>query len=213
MASATYAIRVTDDYTNAVKDHSGTLDELTQRFSHSLEMGKRYDGEIDAEPKTAQSLVESLNKAAVANMANKRYEFLGETKRVPYRNWKNWFSECETVKGSYDAKKRTIEVVFPDGYCDRYEDFSGDEWESTLMGMHLVGYDIFVESLGGGAFQIRAFDKEPMISPDWKVILPGVPEMRYQSRTTFPIPGRGYPAQDAAIKKARELAVTGLYNR
>lgn len=119
MAVTTYAIRETDGYTGAVKDHSGTLEDLTCRFSHSLEMGKRGDSEIDTEPKTARSLAENLQKAAAANWTHKCYEFLGETKRVPYWNWKNRYSaECATVKGSYDAKRRTIEMILPDGIAD-----------------------------------------------------------------------------------------------
>ena len=132
-------------------------------------------------------------------------------KRMKYREYKVWYPNCKTVPGSYDQKKKTVEVVIPDGYCERFEDFTESEWKHTMLGMRLIGYDIFVEFLGEGRFQIRAFDKEPMISPDWRVILPGVPEMVYESRTTFPIPGNGIEAQDAAIKKARELAMTGLY--
>lgn len=34
--------------------------------------------------------------------------------RMPYRNYKQHYSDCETVTGSYDKIAKSIEVVVPD---------------------------------------------------------------------------------------------------
>lgn len=217
MAVTTYAIRVTDGYTNAVKERTGTLNELTQSFSFSLEMGKRHDNEIDTTPKTAQSLVENLQKAAVANMTHKRYEFIGETKRVPYWNWKNCFPECATIKGSYDAKRRTIEMVLPDGIMESREKFSRREWEKLHgddydgYGWRLKGTGIVVKWYGSGVCAYYSVDATP--SDSGKVrFLNGVAYRNDPKLYVRLGVGYGPAARDKAIIKARELAATGLYN-
>lgn len=215
MAVTTYAIRETADYTGAVKDHSGTLQELTRRFSHSLEMGKRYDSEIDAEPKTARSLAENLQKAAVVNMTRKRYEFIGETKRVPYWDWKNCFPECATVKESYDAKRGTIEMVIPEGIMESREKFSRREWEKlhgdNLYGWRLKGTEIKVGWVGSGVCASYYVEAEPP-KTDKTYRVDGHVHYYYDPRLYVRIhTGYGPAARDKAIIKARELAATGNY--
>lgn len=218
MKATTYAIREVSGYTGATKDYSGTLDELTRQFSFVLEMGKRCDGEIDAEPKTARSLAENLSKAAAVRMENKRYELLGETQRVPYWDWKNCFPECETVKGSYDAKRRTIEFVVPDGIMESREKFSRREWEKNYNrgyddGWRLKGTGIVVVWGGSGVCAYYSVRATP---PDtdkvyYKDPLTGTRYMNdLKLYVTIGI-GYGPAARDKAIQKARELAATGEY--
>ena len=35
--------------------------------------------------------------------------------RMPYRRYKERYSDCDTVSGSYDKGSKTIEVIVPDG--------------------------------------------------------------------------------------------------
>lgn len=218
MATATYAIKETCDYTNKVTEYSGTLDELTRRFSHSLEMGKRYDSEIDAEPKTAQSLTENLQKAAVVNMTCKRYEFIGETKRVPYWDWKNCFPECATVKGSYDAKRGTIEMILPDGIMESREKFSRREWEKLnddrdLCKWRLKGTGVKVGWVGSNVCASYYVVATPPKTDKTYRDADGHVCYYYDPKlyVKFCV-GYGPAARDKAIIKARELAATGLYN-
>lgn len=37
------------------------------------------------------------------------------TETMLYRRYKQHFSDCETVAGSYDKERKTIEVLLPDG--------------------------------------------------------------------------------------------------
>lgn len=37
------------------------------------------------------------------------------TETMLYRHYKQHFSDCETVAGSYDKERKTIEVLLPDG--------------------------------------------------------------------------------------------------
>lgn len=218
MAVATYAIRVTDGYTGAVKERSGTLDELTQSFSFILEMGKRYDSGIDMTPKTAQSLAESLQKAAAADMSNKSYEFVGETKRVPYWDWKNCFPECATVKGSYDAKRGTIEMVLPYGIMESHEKFSRREWEKLdrltdldCCNWRLKGTGIKVGWSGSGVCAYYYVSATPPDSGKLYFADGSIYRNDPELYVTLHM-GYGPAARDKAIIKARELAETELYN-
>lgn len=202
MAVATYAIRVTDSY--GERTHTGTLEILSNRFS------------IDTSPETAQSLVENLQRAA--NMGNKRYALLGETKRIPYWDWKNCFPECETIKGSYDAKKGTIEVVLPDGIMESREKFSRREWEKNYTrgyedGWRLKGTGIVVVWGGSGVcayYSVRATppDTDKVYYRDY---VTGTCYMNDPELYVTLGIGYGPAARDKAIQKARELAATGKY--
>lgn len=64
-----YTIRVTRDRTGRAHDHTGTLEELIQAFSYTLEKGKSWEWErgrhkINLAPKTARSLVNNLQNAS-----------------------------------------------------------------------------------------------------------------------------------------------------
>ena len=38
-----------------------------------------------------------------------------DTKRMPYRQYKSHYADCEIVPDSYDKASRSIEVLIPDG--------------------------------------------------------------------------------------------------
>lgn len=70
-----YTIRVTRDRTGRTHDHTGTLEELTERFFYTLEKGKSWEWErgrrkINLAPKTARSLVTNLQNASDNAAAN-----------------------------------------------------------------------------------------------------------------------------------------------
>lgn len=46
-----------------VTEQTGTLDELTEHFSYTLESGRSYDSKVSLKPKSAQGLVSALNRA------------------------------------------------------------------------------------------------------------------------------------------------------
>lgn len=56
-------------------EYKGTLEQLIDKFSYTLEVGKSWENErgnkkINRQPKTARSLVDNLNKAVSNSAAN-----------------------------------------------------------------------------------------------------------------------------------------------
>ena len=45
------------------REVSGTLDELTEYFSYTLEIGNSRDSRISRKPKTIKSLINAINKS------------------------------------------------------------------------------------------------------------------------------------------------------
>ncbi len=58
--------RVTHNYLHGRGVHTGTIQELVEKFSYTLVAGHSWDASIKTNPKTAQGLVNALNKAATA---------------------------------------------------------------------------------------------------------------------------------------------------
>jgi len=48
----------------------GTLTEMVEQFSYTLEIGASYDKKVNRNPKSGVSLVNALNKAAKARAVN-----------------------------------------------------------------------------------------------------------------------------------------------
>jgi hypothetical protein len=71
----TFTIKVTRNRNNSVHTFSGTVAELIETFSYTLECGASYahekgNSKIDRKPKSAKSLVSNLNKATNNSAAN-----------------------------------------------------------------------------------------------------------------------------------------------
>ena len=58
--------RVTHNHLHGRGVHTGTIQELVEKFSYTLVAGHSWDASIKTNPKTAQGLVNALNKAATA---------------------------------------------------------------------------------------------------------------------------------------------------
>jgi len=54
----------------APKLTTGTLEELTEYFSYTLECGSSHNKRVSRHPKTIDSLVANLNRAALASSAH-----------------------------------------------------------------------------------------------------------------------------------------------
>ena len=61
MATKTYTIIKTRRGTKS--EATGTVAELVERFSYTLECGNSWNSKINRNPKTAKSLVTALNKS------------------------------------------------------------------------------------------------------------------------------------------------------
>ena len=72
--------------------------------------------------------------------------------RMLYRRYKQHYSDCETVRGTYDENDRTIEVIVPEGRMKN----------SGVRGQRFHGYEIyFVDDKGRKGFvSYRAVSKE-----------------------------------------------------
>lgn len=131
-------------------------------------------------------------------------------KRMAYRVYKKSYADCQTIPGSYDVAKRTIEVILPDTQRT-HERFSSREW-SVEGGKHFLrGYHIVVQQWNTGAeanFRIEAFPPEGTLEEQVRCFFNGGTPDGYICRH---IPGYGPTARDEAIRQARELAATGLY--
>lgn len=59
----TYTIRKTRGRTGAQTDYTGTVAELTEEFSYTLQCGNSWNPKINRTPTTAISLVSNLNRS------------------------------------------------------------------------------------------------------------------------------------------------------
>lgn len=59
----------------APKSYTGTIVELTETFSYTLECGHNWDGRVNRNPKTIDSLVNNLNRAAYAKSTHYQAEY------------------------------------------------------------------------------------------------------------------------------------------
>lgn len=68
MANKVFTIQTTKvtgrgDRPNRVNTQTGTVEELTQYFSYTLEIGNSWNNKISRNPKTIKSLVSNLQKS------------------------------------------------------------------------------------------------------------------------------------------------------
>lgn len=69
---------------------------------------------------------------------------IGEYRRMPYRKYKQSYSDCKTVPGSYDSDDKTIEVIIPEGR----------EKPSGSRGEHYHYFRLVAENLEGKRVEI-----------------------------------------------------------
>ena len=61
------------------------------------------------------------------------------TMRMFYRQYKQHYSDCETVPGSYDSINKSIEVIVPEGRMK----------PSGVRGRHFHGYQLWFKDASG----------------------------------------------------------------
>ena len=108
-------------------------------------------------------------------------------KRIPYRQYRSDYYDCETVKGSYDSNTKTIEVIVPEASMN----FRGKQWKRSGNVYHLIGTKVCVYCWNSGEkahFILELRGTKPF------------------EQNTWSIPGKGARAREAAIRKAYELA-------
>ena len=108
-------------------------------------------------------------------------------KRMPYRQYRTDYNDCETVKGSYDSNTKTIEIIVPEANMN----FRGKQWKHSGNGYYLVGTKVCVRYWNSGEkanFAVELLGTKPF------------------EQNTWSIPGKGARAREAAIRKAYELA-------
>lgn len=71
---------------------------------------------------------------------------------MAYSQYKKHYSDCTTVKGSYDEHTKTIKVVIPEGRMKK----------SGVRGNHFSAYHLYFKNKNGevGYFVYRAIDLE-----------------------------------------------------
>ena len=124
-------------------------------------------------------------------------------KRVPYRVYKKTYPDAKTVSDSYDARTKTIVVIFPDDKV-KHLSFLPSEWETGRNRKRLKGHLIEIFQWNTGAEANFMIEASETVDGGRKLH----PSGRHISRT---IPGYGPNARDAAIRMAMELAETGKY--
>lgn len=78
---------------NYTRDHK-TLEEWTQYFAYTLEVGNSWDKKISRNPKTIQSLVDNVNRSYdIKGEVRSSLEFMGE-----------WVPPVETVIETTNAE-------------------------------------------------------------------------------------------------------------
>ena len=93
-----------------------------------------------------------------------------DIKRMPYRQYKSHYADCETVPGSYDIMCRSIEVIIPDGRIKasgvRGEHFrTWQLWFTDVNGQHK--YCMYrAVSIGNAMKQHRAWCMQNGWVPD-----------------------------------------------
>lgn len=89
-APATFTITKRNFRSGRELSHTGTIEELTQCFSYTLDCGKSYEREkgnskINTKPKNIKSLVDNINKAmdnSAANGAASDFVFIKEPEPI-----------------------------------------------------------------------------------------------------------------------------------
>jgi hypothetical protein len=61
MAKKTYTI--IKNHRGRIHEHTGTLEELTNAFSYTLQCGHSWNSKIPTQPKTIKSLMSALSKS------------------------------------------------------------------------------------------------------------------------------------------------------
>lgn len=142
-------------------------------------------------------------------------------KRIRYSLYKNGYSTYKTVPESYDKDTKTIEVIFPE---QERVVFKPSEWSNTGGNYRqLKGYQIKVYIWGTGAymnFAVEAISSieitdEELFNHGTYIIFGGFEDMffnRFSKNVYETINGYGIEAKKEAIRRAKELAATGLYN-
>ena len=127
--------------------------------------------------------------------------------KMPYRDYKRHYANCEIVRGSYDASSKTIIVLVPASImqpkCSAYR-FDAQRWENRGQQKKLRGYRVAVRQYNQGkdaSYFLEAWG-------DAYACLRGERPAPSISKT---IPGYGPSARDAAISEAFKLAASGLY--
>lgn len=108
-------------------------------------------------------------------------------KRMSYHQYRTDYYDCETIKGSYDADDKTVEVIVPESKMN----FRGKQWERDGNHYYLIGTKVCVRWWNSGEkanFMVELFGAKPY------------------EQNTWSIPGKGARAREAAILKAYELA-------
>ena len=130
-----------------------------------------------------------------------------EEKRMAYRDYKRHYANCETVRGSYDASRKTIIVLVPASMMQPQRSaarFDSQRWENRGQQKKLRGYRVAVRQYNQGkdaSYLLEAWG-------DAYACLRGERPSPAVSKT---IPGYGPAARDAAIAEALQLAASGLY--
>lgn len=130
-----------------------------------------------------------------------------EEKRMTYRDYKRHYANCETVRGSYDASRKTIIVLVPASMMQPQRStarFDSQRWENRGQQKKLRGYRIAVRQYNQGkdaSYLLEAWG-------DAYACLRGERPAPAISKT---IPGYGTAAKDAVIAEALQLAASGLY--
>ena len=115
------------------------------RISASVKGVEEYKG-------TAQTVIQRVKVLEVISKytevkSAKQLETLSENDFVwsmPYSQYKNHYSDCETIAGSYNSRYKTIDVIIRDGRLKN----------SGTRGMHYSGYQFRLSD--GGKICFRA---------------------------------------------------------
>lgn len=130
-----------------------------------------------------------------------------EEVKMQYRDYKRNYTNCETVRGSYDASSKTIVVLVPASMMQPKRSasrFDSKRWENRGQQKKLRGYRVAVRQYNQGkdaSYLLEAWG-------DAYACLRGERPAPAVSKT---IPGYGPSARDAAISEALQLAASGLY--
>ena len=127
--------------------------------------------------------------------------------KMAYRDYKRHYANCETVRGSYDARNKTIVVNVPASMMQPKHGalrFDPKTWENRGQQKKLRGYRIAIRQYNQGndaSYYLEAWG-------DPYACLRGEKSAPSVGKT---IPGYGPSARDAAISDALKLAQSGQY--
>ena len=127
--------------------------------------------------------------------------------KMAYRDYKRHYANCETVRGSYDTRNKTIVVNVPASMMQPKRGalrFDPKTWENRGQQKKLRGYRIAIRQYNQGkdaSYYLEAWG-------DLYACLRGEKSAPSVGKT---IPGYGPSARDAAISDALKLAESGQY--